>query len=292
MKPDICCIGHITLDKIITPRLETYMPGGTAFYVAHALANLDHSRFKLLTSVGPEGMESVESIKARGIDVEVIPSSRSVFFENKYGENSNERTQRVLAKADPFTIDNLKNAEAKIFHLGTLLADDFSVDAVKLLSTKGIVSVDAQGYLREVRGEQVHPIDWIDKKEALKYIDILKANEKEMETLTGSSDPYQAAKQLAEWGCREVLLTLGDRGSLIYADGVFYDIPAYPTPDVVDATGCGDTYMAGYLYSRSKGKGYVEAGKFAAAMCTLKLAHTGPFNGTEADIEAIVQQKQ
>lgn len=292
MKPDICCIGHITLDKIITPRLETYMPGGTAFYVAHALANLDHSRFKLLTSVGPEGMESVESIKARGIEVEVIPSSRSVFFENKYGENSNERTQRVLAKADPFTIDNLKNAEAKIFHLGTLLADDFSVDAVKLLSTKGIVSVDAQGYLREVRGEQVHPIDWIDKKEALKYIDILKANEKEMETLTGSSDPYQAAKQLAEWGCREVLLTLGDRGSLIYADGVFYDIPAYPTPDVVDATGCGDTYMAGYLYSRSKGKGYVEAGKFAAAMCTLKLAHTGPFNGTEADIEAIVQQKQ
>ncbi len=290
MTPDICCIGHITLDKIITPRLETYMPGGTAFYVAHALANLDHSGFKLLTSVGPEGMKSVESIKARGIDVEVIPSSRSVFFENKYGENSNERTQRVLAKADPFTIDNLKNAEAKIFHLGTLLADDFSVDAVKLLSTKGIVSVDAQGYLREVRGEQVHPVDWIDKKDALKYIDILKANEKEMETLTGSTDPYVAAKQLADWGCREVLLTLGDRGSIIYSDGVFYDIPAYPTSDIVDATGCGDTYMAGYLYSRSKGKGYVEAGKFAAAMCTLKLAHTGPFKGTEEDIEAVIRK--
>jgi len=39
-KPDICCIGHITLDKIITPKLETYMPGGTAFYVAHALEGL------------------------------------------------------------------------------------------------------------------------------------------------------------------------------------------------------------------------------------------------------------
>ena len=52
MIPDICCIGHITLDKIITPRLETYMPGGTAYYFAHALAGLDHSRFKLLTSVG------------------------------------------------------------------------------------------------------------------------------------------------------------------------------------------------------------------------------------------------
>ena len=84
------------------------------------------------------------------------------------------------------------------------------------------------------------------------------------------------------------MLTLGDHGSLIYAGGEFYDIPAYPTPSVVDATGCGDTYMAGYLYSRSRGAGYVEAGKFAAAMCTLKLQHAGPFNGTAADIDRIL----
>ena len=29
---DICCIGHITLDKIVTPRKTTYMPGGTSYY--------------------------------------------------------------------------------------------------------------------------------------------------------------------------------------------------------------------------------------------------------------------
>lgn len=288
MIPDICCIGHITLDKIITPKLETYMPGGTAFYFAHALANLDHSRFRLITSVGPEEMDAAEAIKARGIDVEVIPSRRSVFFENKYGDNPNDRTQRVLAKADPFTADNLRHARARIFHLGTLLADDFPLDVLRLLSEKGIVSVDAQGYLREVRGEHVHAIDWTDKEEALRHIDILKANEKEMETITGSSDPREAARIISGWGCREVILTLGDHGSLIYADGVFHDIPAYPTPEVIDATGCGDTYMAGYLYSRSRGAGYVEAGKFAAAMCTIKLAHAGPFKGTETDITDVI----
>ena len=287
----ICCIGHITLDKIITPRLETYMPGGTAYYFAHALANLDHSDFKLLTSVGPDEMKAVDDIRAIGIDVDVIPSRRSVFFENKYGENLNDRTQRVLAKADPFTVDNLKGVTSEVFHLGTLLADDFSLDAIKYLSTRGIVSVDAQGYLREVRGEQVYPVDWTDKAEALKYIDILKANEKEMETLTGHTDPRLAARELAALGCREVLLTLGDRGSLIYADGQFHEIQAFPTPNVVDATGCGDTYMAGYLYSRSRGAGYVEAGRFAAAMCTIKLGHTGPFNGTQADIDAILNAK-
>lgn len=291
MKPEICCIGHITLDKIITPSLEAYLPGGTAFYFAHALANLDHSGFKLVTSVGPDEMKPVEDIRNLGIDVEVIPSRKSVFFENKYGENLNDRTQRVLAKADPFTVKNLKDAEAKIFHLGTLLADDFSLDAIKLLSQKGIVSVDAQGYLREVVGEQVHPIDWADKQEALQYIDILKANEKEMETLTGTTDPHEAARILAGWGCKEVLLTLGDHGSLIYAGGQFYEIPAFPTTAVVDATGCGDTYMAGYLYRRAKGADYVEAGKFAAAMCTLKLVHTGPFNGTEADVLAVINGK-
>lgn len=288
MKPDICCIGHITLDKIITPKLEAYMPGGTAFYFAHALAGLDHTGFRLITSVGDTELSAVEDIRDKGIEVEVIPSRKSVFFENKYGENLNERTQRVLAKADPFTVANLSNAEARIFHLGTLLADDFSLEAIKFLSTKGIVSVDAQGYLREVRGEKVFAIDWKDKLEALGYIDILKANEKEMETLTSTSDPHEAARILAGWGCEEVLLTLGDRGSLIYAGGIFYEIPAFPLDDVVDATGCGDTYMAGYLYSRSRGAGYEDAGKFAAAMCTLKLKHTGPFNGTEEDIVRIM----
>lgn len=29
---DICCIGHITLDKIVTPKQTTYMPGGTSYY--------------------------------------------------------------------------------------------------------------------------------------------------------------------------------------------------------------------------------------------------------------------
>lgn len=291
-KPDICCIGHITLDKIITPKLETYMPGGTAFYVAHALEGLDHSGFRLLTSVGETEMSAVEDIRAKGIEVDVIPSRKSVFFENRYGDNLNDRTQRVLAKADPFTVDNLRDAEARIFHLGTLLADDFSLEAIKFLSTKGIVSVDAQGYLREVRGQEVYAVDWADKFEALKYIDILKANEKEMETITGSSDPHRAAAILAGWGCREVLLTLGDRGSLIYAEGRFYEIPAFGLTDVVDATGCGDTYMAGYLYSRSRGAAYEEAGKFAAAMCTLKLKHAGPFCGTEADIAAVINQTE
>ena len=266
------------------------MPGGTSYYFSHGISHLkDTKHYQLVTALAPSEFKAVEDIRAKGIKVTVIPSHRTVYFENTYGENQDNRSQRVLAKADLFTVEQLENINAHIFHLGSLLADDFSLDVVKYLSTKGILAVDAQGYLREVRGEKVYPIDWTDKVEALKYIDILKVNEHEMEVLTGQTDIKQAALQLAEWGVKEVLITLGSLGSIIYAEGTFHKIPAYPPKDIVDATGCGDTYATGYLYMRNKGASYEEAGCFAAAMSTLKLEASGPFSKTEEDVWNIIR---
>ena len=287
---DICCIGHITSDKIITPKQTIYMPGGTSYYFSHGISHLnDWKNYKLVTSLAPSEYSSVDELTGKGLNVEIIPSKKTVYFENSYGINQNNRTQRVLAKADPFTVEKIQHIEAKIFHLGSLLSDDFSLDVIKYLSKKGILSVDAQGYLREVRGENVYPIDWCEKKEALKYVHILKVNEHEAKVLTGLDDYQAAARQLAEWGVKEVLLTLGSEGSIIYAENSFYYIPAYPPKEVVDATGCGDTYMLGYLYMRNKGVSYEEAGCFAAALSTVKLEKSGPFSGTEEDAWKIIK---
>lgn len=290
-KYDICCVGHITLDKIVTPKQTVYMPGGTSFYFAHGISCLNPSDFLLVTALAESEMKAVEDIRAKGVEVKVLPSRNSVYFENTYGENQNNRTQRVLARADPFTVEGLKDVDAKIYHLGSLLADDFPLDVIKCLSAKGVVSVDAQGYLREVRGDKVFPVDWEEKREALKYITILKANEHESEVLTGETDPYKAARILADWGVKEVLLTLGSEGSLIYAGGEYYEIPAFEPDEVVDATGCGDTYMTGFLYMRNKGASYREAGAFAAAMCTIKLGASGPFSASEKEVERITNKK-
>ena len=288
---DICCIGHITLDKIITPKQTVYMPGGTSYYFSHGIYHLkDHAHYKLVTSLASSEYQSVNELRAKGINVEVIPSRYTVYFENKYGENQNNRTQRVLAKADPFTVEKLKHLEARFFHLGSLLSDDFPLEVIKFMSAKGILLVDAQGYLREVRGEKVYPVDWEEKREALKYIDILKVNEHEAAVLTGSSDYDEAVHLLHEWGVKEVLLTLGSEGSLIYAENKLYRIPAYPPKEVVDATGCGDTYMLGYLYMRNKGASYAEAGTFAAALSTIKLEKSGPFCGTEQMASDIIKR--
>lgn len=287
----ICCIGHITHDKIITPETEVDMPGGTSYYFAHAMYHLNGGKdFQLVTSLAETDMQAVKDLRQLGINVSVVPSRHTVYFENKYGENQNNRTQRVLAKADPFTVESLKNLKASVFHLGSLLADDFSLQVIESLAGRGEVSVDSQGYLREVRGEKVYAVDWKEKREALRHIDVLKVNEYEMEVLTGHNDAHDAALQLAEWGVKEVCVTLGNYGSVILEDNHFYDICAYPPLRVVDATGCGDTYSTGYLYMRSRGANPSEAGHFAAAMSTLKLEANGPFARTEDDVWHIIKE--
>ena len=288
---DICCIGHITKDKIVTPHRVVYMAGGTSFYFAYAINQLPNDvSFSLVTSMDPTETEPAEKMRQAGIDVTLNASRNTVFFENIYGENQNERKQRVLAKADPFTIEQLEHVDAKVYHLGSLLSDDFSNEVVEYLAKKGKVSIDVQGYLREVRDEKVYPIDWKDKLKVLKNTYYLKVNEIEMETITGLKDAYEAAKLLHSWGVTEVIITLGSKGSLIYVDDTFYEIPAYAPHEVVDATGCGDTYSAGYLYQRTLGATPTEAGKFAAAMCTIKLEHNGPFNRSIDDIHEIISK--
>ncbi|WP_281801659.1 PfkB family carbohydrate kinase [Segatella maculosa] len=284
---DICCVGHITRDKIVTPRKTVYMAGGTAFYMAYGINHLPHDiAFQLVTKTGPESLDEVARMRQKGIEVQCFESPHSVYFENRYGLDSNRRTQRVLAKAAPFTMAEIRSLEAKVFHLGSLLADDFPPEVVRFLSTKGRISIDVQGYLREVRGENVYHVDWKDKREILSCTDILKLNEHEMAVIANSKNPRTVALQLAELGVKEVIITLGSYGSLIYADNRFYEIPAYKPREVVDATGCGDTYSAGYLYMRSLGADYAESGRFAAAMCTSKLEHNGPYDGDYATVIA------
>jgi sugar/nucleoside kinase (ribokinase family) len=268
------------------------MAGGTAFYFSNALSRMN-VKYRLVTAVASDGMAAVGNLRMAGVEVDVLNSGHTVYFENIYEENQDHRTQRVLRVADPFSAVQLAGADARFFHLGPLLAGDMPLDLIRGLAGKGRISLDAQGYLRKVVDQRVVAVDWPEKREALRYIDILKTNEAEMAVLTGQSGIRQGARMLAEWGVREVVITLGSQGSVIYMDQRFYDIPAYvPTTSVVDATGCGDTYMAGYLYQRSKGVSVQGAGEFAAAMATLKIEASGPFTGTEEDVADLLSSRQ
>jgi sugar/nucleoside kinase (ribokinase family) len=291
-KKQILCIGHVTHDRIVTPSVPDGIDcaGGTAYYVAWAMKSLPHDvNFGVVTAVGEDLSHEIARLQGAGIDILDLGSPSSVYFENRYGENMNNRKQRVLSKAAPFTVGQLEGLEADVFHLGTLLVDDFSPEVVESLATRGRVSLDVQGYLREVRDNKVYATEWRDKLRVLRVTDILKVNEHEIDVLTdGEKDLHRAARLIRSWGVREILITLGSYGSVIYCNDKFYEIPGYPPRKTVDATGCGDTYAAGYLYARAHGASCDEAGRFAAAMCTLKLEHTGPFDGTVDQVRRIM----
>lgn len=287
MITDLCCIGHITVDRVVTPATTVTMPGGTAFYFSHALANLP-LRLALVTALAQTEMPVVDALRSKGLSVTVLPSDSSVFFENRYNQNQDQRTQKVLGKAAPFEAALFANVEASIFHLGPLLADDFSTNDIRALAEKGKLSLDVQGFLRRVEDENVVPVDWAGKKEVLPLIHFFKASEEEAQVLTGTGDIYESARLLAAWGAKEVVITFGSKGSLVYDGDNFYPIPAFAPRQVVDATGCGDTYMAGYLFRRCKGAGVQQAGTFAAAMATAKIGISGPFTGTEEDVKAVL----
>lgn len=235
-------------------------------------------------------MGYVDALRRQGIAVNAAESRHTVYFENIYGENPDERTQNVLETADAFSADQLLHIDAQIFHLGPLLADDIPVELITALAAKGRVSLDVQGYLRKVVNHKVYPTDWPEKKEALKHVTIIKADEAELQALTGITDLRKGARLLADWGVQEVVITNGSKGSFIYSDGIFYTIPAYRPKIVADATGCGDTYMAGYLYRRINGAGIQRSGEFAAAMASLKMESPGPFTGTEDEVMELLER--
>jgi len=88
------------------------MAGGTAFYFSNAVSRLE-VQYKLVTALAPVDMPSVDDLRAKGIDVTVLPSAHTVFFENIYSGNQDHRTQRVVRQADPFTAKQLQDIDAQ-----------------------------------------------------------------------------------------------------------------------------------------------------------------------------------
>lgn len=286
---DICTIGHISLDKVVTAQSTKYLPGGTSFYFSKLLLN-SNLKYRLITALALQDYETIHDLRSAGMDVHVLPSSHTVHFENVYSANQDHRKQYVLQKASPFDLSQMPLTNARIFHLGPLLHDDIPVEIIEYLSKRGLVSLDIQGYLRHVSNRNVVHHDWRDKSIALPYVSILKANESEMRVVTGKTSVLDGAKYLADLGVPEVVITLGSKGSIVYKSGIFHKIRAFRPTAVIDATGCGDTYMAGYLWKRCKGADVQEAGEFGAASATLKIGTFGPFSGPSTQITNLLEK--
>lgn len=86
---------------------------------------------------------------------------------------------------------------------------------------------------------------------------------------------------------KALILTRGNAGSIIYADGQCYDIPCVEADAVVDPTGCGDAYRAGLVYGIQHGWDWQQTGRLASLMGSIKIASRGGQNHAPTRAEIV-----
>jgi sugar/nucleoside kinase (ribokinase family) len=126
-------------------------------------------------------------------------------------------------------------------------------------------------------GEQASAIlDWIAP--AFEHLDYLLPNEEQVLGLTGAPDLVQGARALITRGIGCVAATCGSHGAVIVdADGVQH-VPAFDV-EVVDTTGCGDAFSAGFLRGLALGRNPRDAGVLGCAAAALVAQGLGSDHG-------------
>jgi sugar/nucleoside kinase (ribokinase family) len=105
-------------------------------------------------------------------------------------------------------------------------------------------------------------LDWIGA--ALPELDYLLPNAEQVLALTGAQDLAEGCRELVSRGAGCVAATRGADGVLIVDDGGEESVPAFEV-DVVDPTGCGDAFSAGFLRGLSLGRDRREAALLGCA---------------------------
>ncbi|MGB3167779.1 MAG: adenosine kinase [Alteraurantiacibacter sp.] len=119
-------------------------------------------------------------------------------------------------------------------------------------------------------------------------IDILFVNESELATLTGESE-FEAGVAALAGKVPVLVATRGPDGAIAVANGERAEVAAEPVEKVVDTTGAGDQFAAGFLSGHVKGEPLEQCLKRGAIAAAEVISHYGP--RPEADLKALMTEK-
>lgn len=116
-------------------------------------------------------------------------------------------------------------------------------------------------------------------EEIYRYLSLIIPNQTEIALMTGieARDEEGAAKAveaLRNKGVRDVIVTMGSKGSMVYHEGKATFVPSHKVK-AVDTTAAGDTYCGGLCVALSEGKDIIEAARFATAASALTVQKQG-----------------
>jgi sugar/nucleoside kinase (ribokinase family) len=235
-------VGLVSLDRVDggLPRL-----GGAPFYAARSLRLLGHPAV-VATKIAPE--DSGRGLHALGVPVHSAPAERTITF--RIENDGDSRSLEIEELGEPWSAEEARGwlgralEGADWVHAGALTRADFPAETLAVLGRGRVVSFDGQGLVRPGEKGPVR-LDADYDPELLRHVDVLKLSEDEAVALGLSFED----RSLASLGVPEVVVTLGSRGSIVYADGLAEHVPGRPVV-ARDPTGSGDAFMAAYLAYR------------------------------------------
>jgi sugar/nucleoside kinase (ribokinase family) len=106
-------------------------------------------------------------------------------------------------------------------------------------------------------------------------IDILFANDSELRSLYETAS-FETAVEALRKDCRLAAVTVGADGALVVEPAGVVKVPASPVETVVDTTGAGDLFAAGFLFGFARGLGHAESARLGALAAAEVIGHIGP----------------
>jgi sugar/nucleoside kinase (ribokinase family) len=244
-------VGSVALDSVETPtaRRDDVL-GGAAVFFSYSASYF--SKVRLVGVVGEDWpAQHTALLQKRGVDtagLHIVKGGKTFRWTGKYQPNMNDRETlevhlNVFGDFNPVLPEEFRRSKF------LFLANGSPVLQMKVLD--------------QVEGAILTVADtmdlWIniqhdDLMRLFKRIDGLVVNDSEARLLTGDENLVRAGKQILKLGPKFVIVKKGEHGAMFFSEHETYVMPAYPTPNVIDPTGAGDSFaggMMGYLAEKA-----------------------------------------
>ncbi|MBI2823251.1 MAG: sugar kinase [Planctomycetia bacterium] len=239
--------GSVALDSVETPTAKRdNVLGGSAIFFSYAASYF--TAVKLVADVGDDWPgEHTDLLEARNIDtrgLNVLAGEKTFRWRGKYMPNMNDRETlevhlNVLGKYAPVIPDEYRRSRFVFLGNGAPATQRKVLEQVP--DAELVVADTMDLWIKNERDEL---------GELFRRIDGLVLNDAEARLLTGDENLVRAGHAVREMGPKFVVIKKGEHGAMFFSADETYVMPAYPTPDVVDPTGAGDSFaggMMGYL---------------------------------------------
>jgi len=287
MNYDIVVVGSINMDVIVdTPKYPKYgdtmfcdsiamKPGGKGANQAVSVAKLG-KKTCLIGAVGQDsaGNQLIQNLKANNVDTtHIIQSKESgtgtfVAIVDSTGENTMVGTKGAN---DSLTTEEIENAfrkmNAKILLVQMETSNESIIAAMKAAKERNMYVI-----LDPAPAEGIFD-------EAFKYADLVTPNKQETKQITGievtdQTSALEAAKKLNKLGIPDVIVKMGENGSLVYQNGNATIVNAIKVK-AVDTVGAGDCFAGALASEYLNTNDLVKAAKFASVAAGIKVSRSG-----------------